>query len=86
LADLLHLSLFRPSVTDLILTKMMRIDPQDRADIRFLLARCEPGLPQALSTSEAIHLPDIPEIINAFKANKKWLLELCSDEAGDSKS
>jgi hypothetical protein len=86
LADLLHLSLFRPSVTDLILTKMMRIDPQDRADIRFLLARCEPGLRQVLSTSGAIHLPDIPEIINAFKANKKWLLELCSDEAGDSKS
>ena len=27
-----HLQLFRPSTIDLALTKMMRIDPQDRED------------------------------------------------------
>lgn len=78
LAGLLHLSLFRPSTTDLILTKMMRIDPQDRADIQFLLAQGAPGLESILAAPESTQRPDISEIINAFEANKKWLLELLS--------
>ena len=38
-ADLRHLQLFRPSSTDLILTKMMRNDRQDIEDIAFILSR-----------------------------------------------
>jgi hypothetical protein len=82
LAGLLHLSLFRPSTTDLILTKMMRIDPQDRTDIRFLLQRAEPGFERIFMATEAIHLPDIPEIISAFEGNRKWLIELLSEQTG----
>jgi Nucleotidyltransferase of unknown function (DUF6036) len=37
--DLRHLRLFRPSSTDLILTKMMRNDRQDIEDIAFVLSR-----------------------------------------------
>jgi hypothetical protein len=37
LENLRFLRLFRPSTSDLILTKMMRIDPQDRSDIEFLI-------------------------------------------------
>jgi hypothetical protein len=37
LPGLRMLKLFRPSTADLILTKMMRVDPQDRSDIGFLL-------------------------------------------------
>lgn len=74
--NLNFLSLYRPSTEDLILTKMMRVDPQDRADIEFLLARAEPRFQQRLATTDTIHLPDIPEIISAFEENKKWVLSL----------
>lgn len=85
LPGLLHLSLFRPSTTDLILTKMMRIDPQDRADIQFLLTQGAPDLKSILTNPESTQLPDISEIISAFEANKEWLLELISGEAGKEK-
>lgn len=78
LPGLHHLCLFRPSTTDLILTKMMRIDPQDRADLLFLLDQHAPRLESILASPESTQLPDIPEIINAFEANKKWLHELLS--------
>lgn len=81
LPGLRHLSLFRPSTTDLILTKMMRIDPQDRADILFLLDQGSPRLESVLISPESTQLPDVPEIISAFEANKKWLLELPSNGA-----
>ena len=60
----------------------MRIDPQDRADIQFLLVRSESGVQQILATPKAIHLPDIPEIISAFEDNKKWILNLLPRENG----
>lgn len=75
LPGLLRLSLSRPSTTDLILTKMMRIDPQDRADIKFLIAQGSPGLESVLANPELTQLPDVPEIVSAFESNKKWLLE-----------
>lgn len=85
LPGLLYLTLFRPSTTDLILTKMMRIDTQDRADIQFLLAQGAPSLESILASPESTQLPDISEIINAFEANKKWLLELISGGAEKEK-
>ena len=36
-----HLNIFVPSPMDLILTKMMRIDPLDRADIVFIFEKSE---------------------------------------------
>ena len=74
LTDLRCLMLFRPSTEDLILTKMMRVDPQDRDDIRFLLghATLTPGtLDEFLSHAR---IPPIPELEEAFRTNANWLL------------
>lgn len=71
LKGLRHLRLHRPDTGDLILTKMMRVDPQDRDDIRFLMERM-PGVPIGLFLSRA-RIPDIPEIRDAFDQNCQWL-------------
>lgn len=68
-----RLVLRRPSTADLILTKMMRVDPQDREDIRFLLQQPDlaPGrLDCALSEAR---VPDVPEISEAYRINRAWL-------------
>ncbi|MSU49812.1 MAG: hypothetical protein EXS37_12135 [Opitutus sp.] len=71
-----HLQGFRPSTLDLILTKMMREDPQDLADIQFLLR-------QELLPREMLHaafstarVPAIDEIHAAFAANQPRVLAL----------
>lgn len=68
-----HLHLFRPDVGDLILTKMMRVDPQDRQDIRFLIEQM--SIPDLDSYLTRATLPDIPEIQHAFDENQQWLAE-----------
>ena len=72
------LQLFRPSIGDLILTKMMRIDPQDRGDIHFLLTHLNPSLEEIERLIGAARVPDIPEIHQAFCENSKWLRHLLS--------
>jgi hypothetical protein len=73
LAGLHHLSACRPSTTDLILTKMMRVDPQDRSDILYLL-RQHDCIPSELRTALGIaRVPKIPEIEEAFRINSAWL-------------
>jgi hypothetical protein len=76
LAGLQHLRLFRPRVLDLILTKMMRVDPLDFADIGFLL-RQDPldarSLKQAFASAS---VPEIPEIREAFLHNQNAVLAL----------
>lgn len=71
---LAHLQIFRLSIADLILTKMMRIDPQDREDLQFLLHQPALTLAQLHIALEQARLPAIPEIQEAFDANKQWLL------------
>lgn len=71
-----HLRPYRPSVVDLILTKMMREDPQDLADIGFLV-RQEPLTAETLRTAwAAARVPDIEEIRAAFMANQPRVLRL----------
>ncbi len=53
---------------------MMRVDPQDREDIRFLISR-EPSLDLESYLSRAV-LPRIPEIQEAFDQNRQWLYQL----------
>jgi len=68
-----RLRLYRPSTEDLILTKMMRVDPQDREDVDFLLGREDfdrARLQRALDTAV---VPPVPEIHDAFDHNLKWL-------------
>jgi serine/threonine protein kinase len=78
LGELRQLALFRPSTEDLILTKMMRVDPQDRDDIQFLLsqtnltsATLQPLLSHAM-------IPPIDEIQQAFQSNATWLQSIIS--------
>jgi hypothetical protein len=76
LRDFRRLQVFRPSTVDLILTKMMRQDPQDLADIAFLL-RHEPMGTEALREAFArARVPDLEEIRAAFIANHARVLAL----------
>lgn len=68
-----HLNLFRPSTNDLILTKMMRVDPQDRSDITFLLQQDDADLVSLRQMVDRAIIPDIPELHEAFQANLEWL-------------
>ena len=68
--------MFRPSTLDLVLTKMMRGDENDLADIRFLLAqeRLTPDELQAAFTRARV--PDVPEICELFEAAQPKVLEI----------
>lgn len=61
------LRLYRPHTLDLILTKMMRgNDPQDMADVDFLI-RHDGILPEQMEPAFAsVRMPDIPELHDAF--------------------
>ena len=69
-----HLSLYRPATEDLILTKMMRVDPQDRDDIAFLLYQADFSKERLTSALELAVIPPVSEIKEAFERNKQWLL------------
>lgn len=62
-----HLRLFRPAGIDFILTKMMRDDPQDHQDIRFLLAREKITARQLAEAFASARVPDIPELLVVFQ-------------------
>lgn len=70
------LELQRPSTEDLILTKMMRIDPQDRSDIRFLLTHSHINQDKLEDFLKAANIPEIAEIQEAFQSNSQWLRTL----------
>jgi hypothetical protein len=66
--DYLRLSLFRPAGIDLLLTKMMRNDPQELEDLRFILERERITREQvAIAASEA-RVPPVAEIREVFQA------------------
>jgi hypothetical protein len=71
--DFARLRLFRPSTVDLVLTKMMRVDPEDRDDIRFLVAQedCERNALNAALDRAVV--PLVAEIQEAFARNRAWL-------------
>lgn len=63
-----HLSLFRPHVLDLILTKMMRgNDELDMADIRFLITQESITASQIEAAIQNARIPDVVELQDAFK-------------------
>jgi hypothetical protein len=78
LPELKHLRLFRPATRDLILTKMMRVDPQDRSDIEFLLSQSAPDPSDLERLFASANVPDIPEIADAFRENIQWLRQKVS--------
>ncbi len=74
IGGLRHLLLYRPSTEDLILTKMMRVDPQDREDIDFLLNQSDCNEARLKGALDRAIIPAVPEIKEAFERNKQWLL------------
>ncbi len=79
LAPFQRLSLFRPHTLDLILTKMMRNDPQDLHDIGFLLGRESLSLAVIKSAFSAARIPKIPEIQATFAAMQPAVVALAAD-------
>lgn len=70
-----HLSLGRPSTQDLILTKMMRVDPQDREDVLRLLQLDPPHEPDWKTVFQTARVPDSHELRVAFEENKAWFFK-----------
>ena len=74
--DLTRLTVLRPAVLDLILTKMMRGDENDLADIRFLLTQ-EPMSAERLHPAFArARVPDVPEIRALFEAAQPKVVDI----------
>ena len=71
-----RLAVFRPSTLDLILTKMMRGDENDLADIRFLLTREPLSTGQLAESFAHARVPDVPEIRELFQAAQPKVLDI----------
>lgn len=76
IAGLSRLALFRPATEDLVLTKMMRIDPQDREDIAFLLDQTDYRTERMIEALSEARIPPVTEIQEAFETNKAWISDL----------
>lgn len=74
-----RLELCRPSTADLILTKMMRVDPEDRRDLEFLMHQNDVSADGIRSSVARAMVPDVPEIREAFAENRTWLLSRLGD-------
>jgi hypothetical protein len=75
------LRLFRPATVDLILTKMMRgDDPQDLADIAFLIRHDRITPEQIESALGTVVLPDLVELREAFERAKPRVRELAASK------
>jgi hypothetical protein len=70
-----YLNIFVPSPLDLILTKMMRVDPLDRSDIVFIFENAEIKSKELRAYCIEAVCPDQEEIRYAFENNKAWLSE-----------
>jgi hypothetical protein len=74
-----QLSVFRPSSIDLVLTKMMRGDENDLADIRFLLEREKFSDDYLRAAFARARVPDVLEIHALFQKTKSKVLALSKD-------
>ena len=77
LSGLRWLHLFRPATTDLVLTKMMRgDDPQDMADIQFLIQRDQITPEQMEAAFASVQISDLVELRDAFNLAKPTVLKI----------
>jgi len=74
-----HLTVFRPSTLDLILTKMMRGDENDLSDIRFLLSQEHISAGQLGDAFSRARVPDMPEIRELFEKAQPKVLSLAAN-------
>lgn len=70
------LTVFRPTVLDLILTKMARGDENDLADIRFLLGHEGISTAQLEAAFRRARVPEVPEICELFRIAQPKVLAL----------
>ena len=82
LPEMKHLRLYRPCVLDLVLTKMMRRDPQDLSDIEFLLGREPLTEGQLVDAFAGARCPDIDEIRMSFVVLQSMVLALARQAGG----
>jgi hypothetical protein len=77
------LQVYRPSTLDLILTKMMRDDLQDLADVEFLISN-EPDIageiPEVFAHAK---IPDLPELLEQFEQMKPKVIQIARRFARD---
>ncbi len=76
--DLRHARLFRPASLDLLMTKMMRHDPQELEDIRFLLRHEHISRRDIEGAVRMARVPDLPEL-RAIFAEMVPLVEALAD-------
>lgn len=69
-----NLRLFRLGDEDLLLTKLMRNDPIDQYDARFIVARAAISQQQLEELIARAQIPDIPEIYEEFQRAVQALL------------
>jgi len=74
--ELRRLTVFRPSVLDLVLTKMMRGDENDLEDIRFLLSQEHATTGQLVAAFRRARVPDVSEIREFFEKAQPAVLAL----------
>ncbi len=78
------LRLFRPATLDLVLTKMMRgDDPQDSADIAFLIRHDRVTVEQIENALAEAVIPDLVALRDAFERAKPLVRELARELAGE---
>jgi len=61
-----HLDLYRLGEGDLLLSKLMRDDPHDRGDARFIAARAGFGEAEIRRLASEARMPESPEIAEQF--------------------
>ena len=74
--ELQRLAVFRPSMLDLVLTKMMRGDENDLADIRFLLRQETISADQLRAAFARARVPEVPEIRELFQIAQPKVLAM----------
>lgn len=72
---LTHLTIMRLSDPDLALSKLMRYDPIDLDDLRFIISAGNLSADLLRREIAAARIPDSPEIQEQFELCKKWLLD-----------
>jgi hypothetical protein len=70
-----RLKLSRLSDLDLLLSKLMRDDPQDRQDALFIVRTAGLDFPRIEAALQDARLPDSPEIREQFAAASRYLFD-----------
>lgn len=71
--NLKKIRLFRLSDMDLLLSKLMRYDPADLEDVRFIIDSAHLRPDDISHELNNARIPDIEEIKEQFELSKKWL-------------